>query len=480
MFFREYCKGNKLQLGIDVLQEKKFVVLKKKKVALLTNTSATDSKGKLTLDVFVESKDVQLKALLLPEHNGGFDDKKLEELKKKGIDVHYTHTPTGRSPLVEWFKNIDVVVADIQDIGIRYYTHSSSVLYAMIKAFEASKEFIILDRPNPLGSYIGGPIMDKKYLSFLGPIPGEPLFHGMTIGEKANWIKNRGETFEVKCNCGMKDCAHGIFCNTTTFKKGTLTIVKVKGWNRKKILSQTGSYTLDSQINLSPWIKNVASIFDYAALSFAVLLASSSINFIDTHKNPKFPERNFKTFASPYVKSSEILNFLQKQCPNALVGYALTPIKIEKITAGKTELLDGLDLTIKNFSQTTPALLSLTLFALAQEWVPDCDWETFEKSLTNAAQTMVTSTPNAVVQNNKTSPIRDLKKLTLAQQKSLRKAKWDRLPKLQRELFSKHIGNSELINKLFNGESIDVTYFRNKWDREATSFYNETKKYYLY
>jgi uncharacterized protein YbbC (DUF1343 family) len=474
------CGKSHLRLGIDILQEQKFSTIKNKKVALLTHSAAMDSKEKLTLDIFVESSAIQLKVVLLPEHEGGFDSKKLEELKKKGINAYCTHTSSGRSPAVEWFKDIDVVVADVQDIGMRYYTYAASVLYAMAKTFEAGKEFVILDRPNPLGNYIGGPTMDKKYPSFLGPISGEPLFHGMTTGEKANYVKNRGENFEVKCNCGMKGCTHGIFCDKATLKKGKLTVVKVKGWNRKKILTETGSYKADSKIDFSPWVKNVASIFDYATLSFSVLLANGSINFIDTHKNPKFPERNFKTFASPHVKSSEILDHL-KRYPGSLTGYTLTPTKVEGIVDGKTKILDGLDLTIKNFSQTKPAFLSLALYSLAQEWVPECDWEAFERTTVTGSSVQATATA-AVPQPNKvpSTSVRDLKKLTLAQQKSLRKAKWDRLTKSQRELIQKHIGDDEFIDKLLNGELMDGTHFHNKWSREATSFHNKTKKYYFY
>jgi uncharacterized protein YbbC (DUF1343 family) len=139
-----------LELGIDVLQSRNFSDLKDKKVALLTNASAFDSKGKLTLDIFLENKVCHLKMILFPEHDGGFDDQKLEELKKKNISVHCTHTPTSRSPQVEWLKDIDVVVADMQGLGMRYYTYPASMLYAMAKTFEAAKEFLILDRPNPL------------------------------------------------------------------------------------------------------------------------------------------------------------------------------------------------------------------------------------------------------------------------------------------------------------------------------------------
>jgi hypothetical protein len=202
------------------------------------------------------------------------------------------------------------------------------------------------------------------------------------------------------------------------------------------------------------------------ALSLSSLLGSDFIKFIDTDKNPNFPDRNFKTFAFTTSKASDILSNLQNQYPSSLTGYTLTPIKVEKTIEGKAAILDGLELTIKNFSQTKPALLNLALYVQGQEWVPECDWETFEGS-----SVKIKALPTSA---------RDLKKLSLAQQKSLRKMKWDRLTKLQRELIQKHIGDTEFVNKLFNGESIDFAHFRDKWGREVTSFYDKTKKYYLY
>ncbi|MDR1366775.1 MAG: DUF1343 domain-containing protein [Puniceicoccales bacterium] len=553
LFISVHLEG-KVQLGIDLLQSKKFSIIKKKKVALLTNTSAVDSEGNFVLDIFAKSKDFQLKIVLLPEHNGNFDDKKLEELRKNGITIHCTHTPTGRSPLIEWLREVDVVVADMQDIGMRYYTHSSSVLYAMIRAFEADKEFIILDRPNPLGDYMGGPTMDEKYLCFLGPIPKEPLFHGMTIGEKANYVKNCGKKFEVKCNCGMTGCAHGVFCSTTTLKKGKLTIVEIKGWNRKKTLVEAGLHTMDSFIPMSPAIQNVASIFEYATISLPLLAGSSYINFFAAVENIRSANCRFKYFYSPCLSPNSLLGKINEEHSFMLKGCKLTATQIDMANGTK---MDCLELSVTNFSASEPAGLSLVLLAEAQEWVPECDWEIFEKKVSfeekvsspvsfpqimliptlsapiydlksldsmeipvlftpiydlkplvqqnnlkrerwnrlikwqfkhigndefklfgpsNSPQTVATLIPN----KTSPTPIRDLKNLTLVQRKDLRKAKWDRLTKLQRELIAKHIGDDEFVSNLFSGESIDVIHFRNKWSREATSFYNKTKKYYFY
>ncbi|MDR0418486.1 MAG: DUF1343 domain-containing protein [Puniceicoccales bacterium] len=536
----------KVQLGIDILQSKNFSIIKKKKVALLTNSSAVDSEGNSVLDIFAKSKDFQLKTVLLTEHNGNFDDKKLEELKKKGITIYCTHTPTGRSPLIEWIKEVDVVIADIQDIGIRYYTYSSSVLYTMIKAFEANKEFVILDRPNPLGDYMGGPTMNEKYTCFLGPIPKEPLFHGMTIGEKANHIKNCKKEFEVKCNCGMIGCAHGVFCSATTLKKGKLTIIEIKGWNRKKTLVETGLHTMDSPVSMSPAIQNVASIFEYATISLPLLAGSSYINFFAAVENTCKANCRFKYLYSPCLSPHSLLDRINKKYSFALKGYELTAAQIDRVNGTK---MDCLELSVTNFSASEPAGLGLALLAEAQEWVPECDWEMFEKeasSIASSQQITLLPTLSAPIYDSKSSdsmaipvhsasiynleslvqqknfkverwnritiwqfmkkyignnkfnessnflqmmatlvasspaPIRDLKNLTLTQRKALRKAKWDRLTKLQRELIAKHIGDDEFVSNLFDGESIDVIYFRNKWRREATRFYNKTKKHYLY
>ncbi|MDR1303360.1 MAG: DUF1343 domain-containing protein [Puniceicoccales bacterium] len=572
----------KLLVGIDVLQEKKFSTIKNKKVALLTHAAAINSQKEPTLDVFLTSKDAKLKVLLLPEHNGGFSDSQLEEVKKRGISVYSTHRPTSRAPELEWLKEVDAVVIDIQDIGVRYYTYGSSVLYAMVKAFETGKECVILDRPNPLGDYIGGPTMDKKYLCFLGPIEDEPLFCGMTIGEKANYVKNCGQNFDIKCTCGMNACDHGIFCSANTLKKGKLTIIKMKGWDRKKILTEFAPYTPELAINLSPSLQNVASIFEYALSGLVILLGENFIKFLNKIENPQCPGHKFKYFQAPHFSVSTLLKSVTDDYPFALKGCQLRTSTIKNNASSISEV-ECLELSITKFSSTEPAILSLALFALAQEWVPEADWEAFEKAtfpaapaaakvlpvLANATKiappdvknslSSTTSTANELPDNvviisdlspqlaaakalpvlanatkiapsdvknfqpttsaaanklpdnaviisdhasslvtTKTLPVLanatattmtdapaavfvfDLKNLTPAQQKALRKAKWDRLTKLKHELVQKHIGDGELLDIIFNGKSIDVNHFRNKWILSATHFYNKTKKYYLY
>ncbi len=100
-------------------------------------------------------------------------------------------------------KGIDIVIYDIQDVGVRFYTYISTMTYVMEACAENNKELIIFDRPNPNGFYIDGPVMTEKYKSFLG-MHNIPIVYGMTCGEYAQmvngegWLKNK-----VKCNLSV-------------------------------------------------------------------------------------------------------------------------------------------------------------------------------------------------------------------------------------------------------------------------------------
>ncbi|MDR2807275.1 MAG: DUF1343 domain-containing protein [Puniceicoccales bacterium] len=471
-------------------------------MGILTNSGARNCQGRPTLNIFLERNEFQLKAVFFPEHEIGnrltFDDalsinekhpqvavaipfsdkgEKIfdeEQLKKRGIEVYHTHTPNRRSPDLSWLEGLDVVVIDLQDIGIRYYTYSASMLHMMSACFNKGIEVMILDRPNPLGNYIGGPLIHKNYLSFLGMIEGEPLFHGMTIAEKARYVKMRKKDFEMQCQCGAKDCYHSAFCSARNLEKGKLTVIKMRGWHRQKTLTQLGLYDNDSSIALSPHIQDVASIFDYAIISLATLVNNGSIGFLTMVKLPQ--SQRFFQYISTVLPVTEVLNKVKKECPDTK-GCTLTPINCN----GQ----DYLELSVDDISKTTPALLSLIFIAQAQEWVSKRDWEDFEKMFSSTQSPQSTS----VSTNTSSSKVtlirtgnhqRNFEALTLKQQDALRRMKWDRLTKLQKEQFRKHMGDEEMIDKLFNGELIDIDYFNEKWKNAAIKFHNETKKYYLY
>jgi uncharacterized protein YbbC (DUF1343 family) len=173
--------------------DKYLPMLKGKKVALLVNhTSMVE--GKHIVDALI-SKGVSIKVIFGPEH--GFrgdapDGAKIETAvdAKTGIPVVSLYGKKNK-PTPEDLAGVDVMIYDIQDVGTRFYTFISSMQYFMEAALENNIPFIILDRPNPNGFYVDGPVLDPKFKSFVGMQP-VPSVYGMTIGEYANMLLFEG------------------------------------------------------------------------------------------------------------------------------------------------------------------------------------------------------------------------------------------------------------------------------------------------
>lgn len=139
------------------------------------------------MDVLRRAKSVRLVALFGPEH-GIYGDEKadvpvLDKIDKRtGLPV-YSLYGKYRKPTPEMLKKIDVLVVDLQTLGVRSYTFKSCMLRAMEACFEQGKEIMVLDRPNPLGGLkVDGPPLDAKFKSYVGLFQ-VPYVHGMTIGE---------------------------------------------------------------------------------------------------------------------------------------------------------------------------------------------------------------------------------------------------------------------------------------------------------
>lgn len=141
--------------GIEVLAANNFAQLQGKRVGLITNPTGVDNSLKSTIDILHEAPGVELTALFAPEHGVRGDyvagaAVANEVDAKTGVKVYSLHGKT-KKPTAEMLKNVDVLVYDIQDIGTRSYTFISTMGKAMEAAAENGKEFMVLDRPNPLG-----------------------------------------------------------------------------------------------------------------------------------------------------------------------------------------------------------------------------------------------------------------------------------------------------------------------------------------
>jgi uncharacterized protein YbbC (DUF1343 family) len=234
-----------VKLGDEVLFEKHLDLIRGKHVGLITNPTGLDSHLDNVIDKFRAQPDVSLVALYGPEHGvrgnaqaGQFVAFYYDDHLKLPVFSLYgqTHKPpadmmtnideymrsfdtqhTGKQVETGMLNSVDVMVFDLQDVGTRVYTYLATMAYAMQAAADADIPFIVLDRPNPIGGAMEGPILEyPKYSSFIGLYP-IPLRHGMTVGELAQ-----------------------LFNDHFLKKKANLIVVPMENWSRSEWFDETG------------------------------------------------------------------------------------------------------------------------------------------------------------------------------------------------------------------------------------------------
>jgi len=188
-----YLSGQ-YQSGLAVLSKDDFVILKGKNVGVVMNQTSVDQNGDHFIKLAHENG-VIIKAVFTPEHGfkgvagaGEKVENGIEPLTGAPIYSLYGET---KKPTSEMLMGIDILVFDMQDIGVRYYTYVSTLTLTMEAAAESGIPIMVLDRLNPLGSDISGPILEVEFSSFVGMHP-IPVRHGMTLGELAQMINGEG------------------------------------------------------------------------------------------------------------------------------------------------------------------------------------------------------------------------------------------------------------------------------------------------
>jgi uncharacterized protein YbbC (DUF1343 family) len=234
--------ARRVKTEVEILKEQNFSSIKGKRVGLITNPTGVDRNLTSTVDLFYHSKEFTLVALFGPEHGVRGDYSAGESISntkdaETGLPVYSIFGKT-RKPTPEMLRGIDVLVFDIQDIGSRSYTFISSLGLAMEAAAENNIEFVVLDRPNPLGGIkMEGCLTEKEFTSFVSQLP-IPYIHGLTVGELAIYLNEEGLlSNKIKCK---------------------LTVIPMKGWKRRMTFDQTGLPWVPS----SPHIPfNVSPVF---------------------------------------------------------------------------------------------------------------------------------------------------------------------------------------------------------------------------
>jgi uncharacterized protein YbbC (DUF1343 family) len=326
--------GQKVYTGLEVLGKSNFEVLKGKRVGLITNPTGVDRDLISAIDILFNAGSFRLAALYSPEHGIRGEFTAGETVGSTtdpvtGLPVYSLYGKT-RKPTPEMLKGIDVLVYDIQDIGSRSYTYISTLGLAMEAAAENKIDFIVLDRPNPLGGMrMEGPVTRPAFTSFVSQFP-IPYIHGMTVGELAMLLNGEGL---------LKD---GIKCN--------LKIIKMNGWERKMTFQATGLQCVPS----SPHIPHAHSALYYPATGIFGELYAASIGVGYT-----LP---FQLFASEWFDADSLARNLNSL---KLPGLIFRPIHFKpyySVSVGK--VVGGVQIHIIDQAE---AQLSLIQFYIMQE-----------------------------------------------------------------------------------------------------------------
>ena len=244
-------------------------LLKNKKIAVVANH--TTIIGNTHLVDSLLSLGINVVKIFSPEHGFRGTVEAGEHVKnykdeKTGLPVISLYG-SSKKPNLEDLDGLDIIVFDLQDVGVRYYTYISTMHYVMEACAEKGVELLILDRPNPNGFYVDGPILDTTYQSFVGMHP-VPIVHGMTIAEFAQMINGEG---------WLKD---GMKC--------TLNYIACKNYTHDSL------YQLP--VNPSPNLQNMLSVYLYSSLGF---FEGTSLS---VGRGTDFP---FQVFGGPDMKNVE-------------------------------------------------------------------------------------------------------------------------------------------------------------------------------
>ncbi|NBC82107.1 MAG: DUF1343 domain-containing protein [Bacteroidetes bacterium] len=266
--------------------------IENKKVGVVVNHTSFIS-GTHLIDSLI-SLDIHIQYIFTPEH--GF--KGTADAGEKITDDG--HEETNNIPIISLYgnsykpdtgilKELDVVLFDLQDVGVRYYTYISTMHYVMEACAEAGVKCIVLDRPNPNAFYIDGPVLDMEYQSFVGMHP-VPVVYGMTIGEYAQmingerWLKNA-----VQCD---------------------LTVIPCKNYSH--------DVKVELKINPSPNLTSMRSIYLYPSLGFfegTIMSVGRGTEFpFEVYGHPAYPDKGFSFIPTPVPGAAKNPKYKNRIC----------------------------------------------------------------------------------------------------------------------------------------------------------------------
>jgi uncharacterized protein YbbC (DUF1343 family)/CubicO group peptidase (beta-lactamase class C family) len=292
------ARNGEVKDGIDVLEAHAFRELHADathpvKVGLITNQTGIDARGMRTIDVLAHAPGLQLAAIFSPEHGitGKADTTQIADTRDAatGVPVYsmYGSTDAKRRPDTAVLGGLDVLVFDIQDAGVRFYTYETTLGYFLEAAAKTGKEIVVLDRPNPVnGAFVQGPVADADRESFVS-YWRTPVRHGMTMGELARM-------FNGERGIGAR-----------------LRVVPMEGWMRGDWFDSTG----ELWVNPSPNLRSLNEAVLYPGIG---MIETTNVSVGRGTDTP------FELVGAPWVNAADLARYLNAR---AISGVRFVPVQ---------------------------------------------------------------------------------------------------------------------------------------------------------
>lgn len=293
--------GAIVQTGIDALRERGFDSVRGRRVALVTNRAAIARDGVSTLDVLARAPEVDLVAVLSPEHGlEASGEGRIADSREAAhaLPVYSLYGETLR-PTARMLQGVDVIVVDLVDVGTRYYTYMSTLHQTLLSARQFNLPVVVLDRPNPIGGLeVDGPMLDIGYENFVNH-HRLPVRHGMTAGEIAELIND--------------ERAIG----------ARIEVVEARGWQRGQLYPDTGL----PWVPPSPNLRDIEATLLYPAIG---LVESTNVSV------GRGTDRPFHIIGAPYIDGAALLRDLRKSALPGVRFEAIDFVPEAAPHAGKT------------------------------------------------------------------------------------------------------------------------------------------------
>jgi uncharacterized protein YbbC (DUF1343 family)/CubicO group peptidase (beta-lactamase class C family) len=354
---RMSVRNGSVKTGIDVLEEHGFDVLqvagRKKRIGVLTNQTGVDADGRRTIDVLAQAPGVSLDAIFSPEHGvtGALDTLNVSNSTDAatGIPVYsvYGGKDAARRPSADVMKQLDAVVFDVQDAGVRFYTYETTLGYFLEAAASAGVEVIVLDRPDPItGSFVQGPVSDAGRENFTnyGTVP---VRQGMTMGELA-------KMYNAERNSNAK-----------------LTVVAMEGWQRGDWFDSTGL----AWVNPSPNLRSVTEAGLYPGVG---LIEGTNVSVGRGTDTP------FELLGAPWMKGRELASYLNAR---GIAGVRFVPVTFTPTASNYAgQKCEGVNLVLTERNALDGPELGIELAAALRKLYPaDFKLERMTELLVNQA-----------------------------------------------------------------------------------------------